>query len=316
MPRAPQARSITFTLPATFDPPAFDERQMRYLVYSKEQGQGENGYVHWQGFLQLHKKRSLRVVNRDIFKTDKVHTASAIKPRAAADYCKKQDGTFLEGPYEYGEMQDEEDGGQYGVDFGGAAAKIQAKRSWSDVMNDEELHHITSKFMRWSYEVFLAKPTAPINYGDLRMWQSELLMKLTQPADDNTVIWVYDPQGGKGKSFLTRLLVRNFGACFIDAGIRDASVAYDYEDIVVFDIAREEGAEDTIPYKTMERLKDGYMFVAKYQSGTKVFDPPIVCVFANVRPNPKKITAKRLALYTFRYHPQHSAYLLNYVPTE
>jgi hypothetical protein len=309
MPRSPQARSITFTLPATFEPPAFDEQQMRYLVYSKEQGSGENGYVHWQGFLQLHKKRSLKVVRRDIFKTDKVYTASAVKPGAAADYCKKQDGTFLEGPYEYGHFQDEEDGAKQGVDFGGAAAKIQAKRSWSEVMNDETLHHITSKFMKWSYEVFLAKPPTPINYGDLYLWQSQLLMRLSRPTDDRTVIWVYDPEGGKGKSFLTRLLVRNFGACFIDAGIRDASVAYDYESIVVFDIAREEGAEDTIPYKTMERLKDGYMFVSKYQSGTKVFDPPTVCVFANVRPNPEKITAKRIMLYKFQKNLENKDYL-------
>jgi len=116
-----------------------------------------------------------------------------------------------------------------------------------------------------------------------RPWQQQLLESLTQPADDRTVIWVTDTQGGAGKSRLTRHLIRNHGALSLSGKVADMSYAYSMQraPIVCFDITRAAAEYATCLYSMGEKLKDGVLFITKYQSRQIVFQPPHVVYFSN-----------------------------------
>lgn len=66
----------------------------------------------------------------------------------------------------------------------------------------------------------------------------------------------------------------------------DIAHAYNYEEYVVFDIARAE--KEFINYSIIESFKNGFLFSGKYDSTTKIFKSAKVVIFANVAPDEDK----------------------------
>ena len=65
-----------------------------------------------------------------------------------------------------------------------------------------------------------------------------LINLLLQKPHDRQIIWVYDPDGHKGKSKLTKFLVRNHKAVEMPNKSADATYLWQGESICIWDFSR------------------------------------------------------------------------------
>jgi len=128
--------------------------------------------------------------------------------------------------------------------------------------------------------------------SELYLWQEQLLSELQAEPDDRKITWIYNKNGGIGKTAFGRYLVINHNAAYYTAGkASDIACAYNNEEIVVFNLSRSK--QQNFSYSCLESLKDGIIFSGKYESKTKVFNPPHIVVMANWRPNLAEMSADR-----------------------
>ena len=131
--------------------------------------------------------------------------------------------------------------------------------------------------------------------GTLRPWQRQLDDKIAREPDDRRVVFVVDPGGNKGKSWLVRYWFSTRDDCQrLSIGRRD-DLAYAIDvtkRLFVFDIPR--GDMELLQYSILEQLKDRMIFSAKYQSTCKVIPHKVhVVVFCNEEPNMTKMSSDR-----------------------
>lgn len=121
-------------------------------------------------------------------------------------------------------------------------------------------------------------------------WQQELMDTLNGPAHSRSIIWIYDMQGNKGKSYFARnFKERNY---YVTGGkAADIYYGYEYEPVVFFDLARMK--QEIVQYDVMEQFKNGQFYSTKYECKLVRFNVPHVVVFANFRPNQEMLSADR-----------------------
>lgn len=142
----------------------------------------------------------------------------------------------------------------------------------------------------------LARALAPRPKFDLpnpRRWQKDLLLTLQGTADDRTILWYTDYEGGAGKSTVVRYAIAKGPAISLTGKLADMAYAYNGEPVVFFDVTRTQAEHMDHLYQFAEQLKNGIIFSSKYESGTKTFEPPWVVFFANQGPHPGKWSADR-----------------------
>ena len=128
--------------------------------------------------------------------------------------------------------------------------------------------------------------------NELRPWQNTLHTRFQNPADDRTILWVYDSGGNTGKTWFAKFLVLHEGAIrFENAKSADIKYAFNGERIVLFDFCR--SLEGHVNYEVIESIKNGIFLSTKYESQMKVFASPHVCIFANFKPDRTKLSADR-----------------------
>lgn len=194
----------------------------------------------------------------------------------------------------YGEVAKE---GQR-TDLVEAAELIQAKPNWNAVVNDPALQIILARYSNWAKEVFGAKPVKEMKEPDWYDWQKEMIAILEEEPDDRTIHWVWDYDGGKGKSTLAKFLVRNKGACVLNGKAADMLYGYSktLNPIVVIEVPRE--MLRWVSYAAIEKIKDGLYFNSKYQSQMVARDYEAhVVVFANAPPPEGKFSEDRLRIH-------------------
>lgn len=124
-------------------------------------------------------------------------------------------------------------------------------------------------------------------------WQAELEERLTGEPDPRKVLWIYDPEGGKGKSEMYSRLVE--GGAFPMAMGRYPDMAYSVPlggaRTFVFNLARQK--QVSILYNFLEDLKDGSVHSTKYVPVYKRFSRPHVVVFANYEPDYQQMSSDR-----------------------
>lgn len=173
---------------------------------------------------------------------------------------------------------------------------IQGHNCWADVINDNDIVNQLHRVMTWAKEVFNHRPQQ--NFSQtiiLRNWQIKVFDLLLNQSNRH-VLWIYDEEGGNGKSVLTNWLIDTQSAFFCNGGkIADVAYAYQNEYIAVFDLPRT--CEEYTPYRTMECLKDGRFFSPKYTSCRKRFKPAKVVIFANFKPDRTKMSDDRWVIY-------------------
>lgn len=128
----------------------------------------------------------------------------------------------------------------------------------------------------------------------LKVWQKKCLRQL-ESQTDRKILWVYDPIGNRGKTFLSLYLYSTQNACLLtNAKSQDIAYHYNYESIVVFDYTR--SMCDFVNYSILESFKNGILFSPKYTSCTKIFPSCKVIVFSNFLPDSSKLSEDRLEI--------------------
>lgn len=268
----------------------------KYAVIGKEKG--EEGTPHLQCFFVLKKNPRLSALTKQIEAatgkhpwTDKANGTND----EAADYCKK-DGVFWEhGVYakKAGERTDIQaffnavkrgaDDTILAAEFPKEFAKYHAastklKAAHKHVNNKEKIK-----------KKFLEKP--------LRKWQKHAL-NLLEKQDDRKVLWIHDPTGNLGKSFLGNWMLANMEAFLVEGGKNaDIGYAYNYEPYVIFDYTRCQ--EERVNYAVIESFKNGRLFAPKYESKLKVFESAKVICFSNFDPDREKLSQDRWQVVTY-----------------
>lgn len=129
-------------------------------------------------------------------------------------------------------------------------------------------------------------------------FQAKLLKVLAEPPDDRSIYWVYDREGGAGKTTLARHLCLTRNAIYVSGKASDVkfAVAKYVEDkgsvdIVIYSLTR--SMENFMSYEAIESVKDGIFFCGKYESGMCIYNHPHVVVMANCEPDLEKLTMDR-----------------------
>lgn len=106
------------------------------------------------------------------------------------------------------------------------------------------------------------------------------------------VSWYWCGRGNSGKSFLADWLEVWRDAFVVTGGkFADIAYAYDLEEYVVFDFARDQ--QERFPYKLVEDFKNRRIFSTKYESRLKRAARCKLIVFSNFAPDKSKLSADR-----------------------
>lgn len=266
---------------------------VRYLVVGREIGQ--SGTPHLQGFVIFVTKTTFARV-KDHLPRAHIQHAVATSAQASA-YCKK-DGDFDEyGALPVGNTKNSvlEDlyawGHQFITDNGRAPSPREIATA-----------HPTA-FVRYPRVCELLQHWAPVpelRSGEPRPWQLELEQQLNADADDRTVNFFIDEQGGKGKSWFQGWYLSKYPdkTQILSIGKRDdiAHTIDQTKSVFLFNVPR--GAIDMLQYTILEQLKDRIVFSPKYNSTMKMFMTKVhVVVFVNEQPDFTKMSEDRYVIH-------------------
>lgn len=123
----------------------------------------------------------------------------------------------------------------------------------------------------------------------LRPWQKEALKFIHGSADDRSIIWIFDRNGGVGKSSFCKWLVQERDAIYLTEGQKSDLINIVYnaplinsKSIIAIDIPRANGSHCS--YKAFEEIKNGCICNTKYETGMKTFNSPHMIIFSNDEP--------------------------------
>lgn len=261
---------------------AFSDAAIRYVIVNIERCPTTQR-VHWQGYMELTRPMRFTTIQQLIPILGTAH----FEPRfgtqdEAVSYCSKTE-TRIDGvnrPYVYGQRAP---GQGYRSDLESLTEALVSGKSQREIAED-----MPGMFLRYhngisAWMAAMSGGVEPVTDFVPRPWQADLLEKLAQPADDRTIFWVTDAQGGKGKTRLAGYLISNHSA--IELGGKTADMVYAFVQqpapIVVFDITRAAQELTGHIYTMAEKLKSGRLFNTKYHSRQVTFPPPHVVIFSN-----------------------------------
>jgi len=135
-----------------------------------------------------------------------------------------------------------------------------------------------------------------------RPWQAGMIAKLSEPADDRTIMWIYDEKGAGGKSLLARYIGDYMNGILITqmGGQKDTATLLEGEPSlsdrpIVVDLSRSSKEKEI--YDPLEHMKDGSMNSVKYRGQRLRWRPGHVLVMANFRPDYTKLSRDRYRTY-------------------
>lgn len=125
------------------------------------------------------------------------------------------------------------------------------------------------------------------------LWQQELFDLCTGPGSKRTIHWVFDHEGGMGKSDFTKLAWQKLGkkCTFFTqfGGGRDAATVManalesgNTGEVIIVDLPR--AAADKSIYEPIEMFKNGLLNAIKYTGKHYCFDNKVIVVLANFLP--------------------------------
>lgn len=134
--------------------------------------------------------------------------------------------------------------------------------------------------------------------SNLSPWQMELENILINPADKRSVYWIWESDGGVGKSSFAKYLCHKHKAVYIDEGKKSDLINIVYnvpkitkKTIIAIDIPRDN--INNVSYKAIEQFKNGMICNTKYETGMRLFNSPHVIIFSNFYPEVSKLSSDR-----------------------
>jgi len=132
----------------------------------------------------------------------------------------------------------------------------------------------------------------------LSQWQFKVLKKTMQQGP-RTILWVVDPEGNRGKSFLATFMSAVYGFSYLDGLIPSRDMAalmpHDTEGIV-YDVSR--AAVKNFHYAAAESLKNGLIVSGKYRGKTVNLKSTRTVVFSNSYPETGMMSMDRWEIVT------------------
>ena len=261
--------------------------EFTYLIFGKERG--DNGTPHLQGYFVLSTKLRLHQI-KGIVGFERAHLEIARGSNAqASDYCKKE-GDFTE----YGALPPAPGNAAHFAQLRDWVASQESKPTLKDVW--DVFPTLAARYRSAVLECidFFGKGPELVD-GPLRLWQQRLNGIVSHESDSRKVIFVVDPEGNKGKSWLVSYWLSKRSDCqFMSIAKRD-DLAYAVNtstSLFVFDIPR--GNMQFVQYGIFEQLKNRLVFSNKYMSQTKILETtPHVIVFCNEPPNMTALSQDR-----------------------
>lgn len=265
-------------------------RHVVYGVFGRETG--ESGTPHLQGYVILNRSQRLSFLRARL--SDRAHYEVANgTPQQASDYCKK-DGEF-------------EEFGTLPVSSQGRRTELDAVVEWIDSFIEENgrppqspdiAKHQPNAYIKFPRLVALAAHRGPrrqLEFGQLNEWQSTLKGRLDGAADDRSIDFVVDPEGGKGKTWFCRWMLTNSDAVQVLGVGRKEDIAHMLDttkSIFLFNVARAQ--MEYLSYPLLESLKDRMVLSGKYNSRLKTWSQNVhVVVLGNEEPDMDKMTPDR-----------------------
>lgn len=260
----------------------FTSNRVRYAVVGREVG--ASGTPHLQCFVIFRSNQRFSAVHNLL---PRAHLEPARGTSLqASNYCKK-DGDFDE----YGEL-----GGQ------GNRTDLKTIIEWGDKFCVDNGFPPTESDLAKEHPEAIVRYPRLINLFELRApapalrpvdselydWQTELVDKVSSPADDRSVDFIVDYEGGKGKTFLQQMLVshRSDQVQILGVGRRDDMAHSVDASKRIFLINVPRGAMQYLQYTILEQLKDRMVYSPKYNSKMKILrHVPHVVVFCNEDPD-------------------------------
>lgn len=121
---------------------------------------------------------------------------------------------------------------------------------------------------------------------ELKPWQKTIHGLLEKEPQPREIVWVYDSEGGGGKTSLGLYLQATFPddvQVVVPGRSQDlAHVIIPGKKMYLFDIPRTQG--EFVAWSFIEELKNGFFLKSKYQSEIVLMKPPHVVVMSNRRP--------------------------------
>lgn len=314
--RSFRGRAWTFTVnnPLDQQPPlspadlreSLVNANVKYAVFQHE----NPGTPHYQGYVEFLNPKTMQGVKNVI------HRTAHLEPRRgtaaqARDYCMKEDTRSPDvngdsGPWEIGLWQDAEPGKR--TDLHEVRDAIFSGMKRRELL--ENYPEIVAKFPRYidtCYNTMVNDSVEKINIQDPYPWQQQVLDMLADDPNPRQILWIYDPNGNTGKTYLATHCVDQMGAFYCNGG-KGTDITYGYQGnkIAIFDYTRD--TQDYVNYSVIEQIKNGIFFSPKYESGMKRFPIPHVMVCANFTPDRSKLSADRWVVIEVR--PDKTAYVM------
>lgn len=141
----------------------------------------------------------------------------------------------------------------------------------------------------------------PLKGKELYEWQQEIINIIKEEPDERTIYWYWDKTGGGGKTSLAKHLCikmpdrilylqgkandLKYGvACFVEKNPNKLKCC-------IFDFSR--SIENFVSYEGIECIKNGIFYNNKYESKMILYDNPHIIIFANFKPEKKKLSQDR-----------------------
>jgi len=268
-----------------------ESHDLTYIVYGREVG--DNGTPHLQGFCCFSSRKRFNTVRGVLGHRCHLEAARGTSLQAA-DYCKK--GNDWD---EFGEPPVERTRQPSVADFCAWVVELSADGHAHPTTREIAIR-FSGLYLRYGNRlVDLANQLVPqptLVNQPLNDWQEVLHGRLQREADDRTVEFFVDEDGGKGKSFFCRYYLTHYAekTQVFSVGKRDdiAHAILETKSIFLFNMPR--GGMEFIQYTILEQLKDRMIFSPKYNSTTKLlWYIPHVVVFCNEHPDLSKMSADR-----------------------
>ena len=279
--------------------------ECHYLIVGKEIGDKEKT-PHLQGYIQMDEKKRFNPMKDIIGRRAHLSVARGT-PEQNKKYCSKGGDFFEKGSMMTRGAGKADEGGGGGklhdcvmAALGGAPhSALLAEFGGCYVHNMKKVNLLAAEIRKEKHRQDL---TLEFAAAKLRPWQQALLdeMNSQKAANDRrTVNYVYDDIGNKGKSWFCDYCLAKFGfddVIVLDNGRTvDLTYLYNGQWMVFFDVARSAG---NINYEVVEKVKNGRMISAKYETQLKIFKRPIIVViFSNVKPDITQLSRDRWQIY-------------------
>ena len=141
--------------------------------------------------------------------------------------------------------------------------------------------------------------------NNMRPWQRWVTEKVTSRADRRDIVWIWEPVGNTGKSYLAKYLHYFHGAILTGGSSEDMKhaiarwkqITNHYPVIIIVNLARIDNISPAA-YKTLESIKDAFFFSGKYDSCMVAsLHTPHVVVFANKLPDTTAMSKDRWKIF-------------------